>query len=229
MSNDNNNPNYYNINQPGPYNNDATVSPIGLDFKGYLNNENSTNNDGPIIDEALEDNNNFLRIMQKRDKDLKNLTANWQRGNKSDVIQQIVSMNDIGIVNAFVLYAIIKTELKRIDITCSDANSLFPALIQLVESKNEQHFLNGVLSSWVLLRMFEEVITTTKQSQFMGAGIDLNKEDKIRKYDKFINYISQIRNSNNFTAYFNKNTKLSGVDLNKYANEVDYFLRKCSK
>ena len=223
--------NFYNINQAPPYGqNDKTVAPMGLDFKQYLNNENDVvdqSKDGPIIDEALESNSDFMKIMQKRDKELKNLTSSWMRGNKSNVIQTIVSMNDIGIINSFVLYAIIKTDLKRIDIGCSDANNLFTAIKSLVQSKDQHHFLNGVLSTWVLLRLFEDVIISTKQSQQMGGGIDLNKEDKIRKYDVFISNVKQIRNGSIFLDYYKNTPKLEGVDLEKFAKEVDYFLKKC--
>lgn len=226
--NNNNNPNYYNINQASPYPSDETVNPKGINFKDYLKSENEVFNDDAIINEALEQNNDFFKIMQKRDKDLKNLTSTWVKGNKSDVIERITSMNDIGIVNSFVLYAIIKTDLKRIDISCSDANNLLPSIEDLVNSRDEHHFLNGILSSWVLLRLFEDVIMSTKCSQALGGGIDLNKEDKIRKYDKFIGHIKRIRCSENFNMYYKRNTKYEGVDLSKFANEVDYFIRKCN-
>lgn len=227
-NNNDNNPNYYNINQA--YNEDKTVSPMGLDFKQYLNQQNQsipTSSDNAIINEALENNNDFLKIMQKRDKDLKLLTNGWTKGKKTEIIETIASMNDIGIVNNFVLYGIIKTELKRIDISCSDANILFPCILDLVSSKNEQHFLNGILSSWVLLRMFEDVISQTKQSEYKG-GIDISKEDKLKKYNLFISYIQKVRNSNNFNKYYHNNSKIEGVDLKKFANEADYFLRNCN-
>ena len=152
----------------------------------------------------------------------------WNKGRKGEVIEIISSMNDIGIVNSFVLYALIKTELKRIDITCSEANGLLPCIVNLVKSKNDQHFLNGVLSSWVLLRMFQEVIIQTKAAQGLPGGIDLNKEDKIRKYDIFLGYLKQIRESENFKYWLNKSSKVEGVDLNKFANELDYLFRKCN-
>ena len=63
----------------------------------------------------------------------------------------------------------------------------------------------------------------------MGGGIDLNREDKLKKYDVIINYFIQLRNLSNLSAHLNKKDQIDGLNLNKFVAELDYFLKKCQQ
>ena len=123
----------------------------------------------------------------------------------------------------------VKTDINRVAFRSDDAIVALPAIITLVSSQYDIYFKNGVLSAWVLLKLFYDVIISTKNSQAIGGGIDLNREEKIRKYDVIINYFTQIRNLSSLSSHLNRQEQIEGLNLQKFVAELDYFLKKCQQ
>ena len=226
MNNNNKNPN------------DFTTRPMGLDLNNFLPNNNNDNNnnyqkisednDKPIIDEISQNSKNFKLIFESRIKNLSLVNNAWNNGrNKVDAYDCANSLKDISVQNDLFNYSLIKTELNRIDINAGDAISLFPMIMNLINSKYAIYFKNGILAAWKILKYYYEEIINTKQSQFLNQGrIELSKEDKIKKYDILIKYFKDIRRHENVEK--NLNSNFEGLDLNSFLNELDYFLKKCS-
>jgi hypothetical protein len=59
-------------------------------------------------------------------------------------------------------------------------------------------------------------------------NIDLNREDKIKKYDIIINYFEKLRRIPNLSEHLNPKKEIVDLDLKKFIGELDYFLKKCS-
>jgi hypothetical protein len=226
MNNNNKNPN------------DFTTRPMGLDLNNFLPNNNNDNNnnyqkisednDKPIIDEISQNSKNFKLIFESRIKNLSLVNNAWNNGrNKVDAYDCANSLKDISVQNDLFNYSLIKTELNRIDINAGDAISLFPMIMNLINSKYAIYFKNGILAAWKILKYYYEEIINTKQSQFLNQGrIELSKEDKIRKYDILIGYFKDIKRHENVEK--NLKSNFEGLDLNSFLNELDYFLKKCS-
>ena len=226
MNNNNKNPN------------DFTTRPMGLDLNNFLPNNNNDNNnnyqkisednDKPIIDEISQNSKNFKLIFESRIKNLSLVNNAWNNGrNKVDAYDCANSLKDISVQNDLFNYSLIKTELNRIDINAGDAISLFPMIMNLINSKYAIYFKNGILAVWKILKYYYEEIINTKQSQFLNQGrIELSKEDKIRKYDILIGYFKDIKRHENVEK--NLKSNFEGLDLNSFLNELDYFLKKCS-
>ena len=226
MNNNNKNPN------------DFTTRPMGLDLNNFLPNNNNDNNnnyqkisednDKPIIDEISQNSKNFKLIFESRIKNLSLVNNAWNNGrNKVDAYDCANSLKDISVQNDLFNYSLIKTELNRIDINAGDAISLFPMIMNLINSKYAIYFKNGILAAWKILKYYYEEIINTKQSQFLNQGrIELSKEDKIKKYDILIGYFKDIRRHENVEK--NLKSNFEGLDLNSFLNELDYFLKKCS-
>ena len=226
MNNNNKNPNDY------------TTRPMGLDLNNFLPNNNNDNNnnyqkisednDKPIIDEISQNSKNFKLIFESRIKNLSLVNNAWNNGrNKVDAYDCANSLKDISVQNDLFNYSLIKTELNRIDINAGDAISLFPMIMNLINSKYAIYFKNGILAAWKILKYYYEEIINTKQSQFLNQGrIELSKEDKIRKYDILIGYFKDIKRHENVEK--NLKSNFEGLDLNSFLNELDYFLKKCS-
>ena len=91
------------------------------------------------------------------------------------------------------------------------------------------YFKNGVLASWKILQYLKRVIIETKQNQYIinKRNIDLEKEAKIKIYDKIINYYKEIKNLDNIGIYLNKDSKIVGFNLADFIFELDEFLRAC--
>ena len=226
MNNNNKNPN------------DFTTRPMGLDLNNFLPNNNNDNNnnyqkisednDKPIIDEISQNSKNFKLIFESRIKNLSLVNNAWNNGrNKVDAYDCANSLKDISVQNDLFNYSLIKTELNRIDINAGDAISLFPMIMNLINSKYAIYFKNGILAAWKILKYYYEEIINTKQSQFLNQGrIELSKEDKIKKYDILIGYFKDIKRHENVEK--NLKSNFEGLDLNSFLNELDYFLKKCS-
>ena len=217
---------------------DFTTRPMGLDLNNFLPNNNNDNNnnyqkisednDKPIIDEISQNSKNFKLIFESRIKNLSLVNNAWNNGrNKVDAYDCANSLKDISVQNDLFNYSLIKTELNRIDINAGDAISLFPMIMNLINSKYAIYFKNGILAAWKILKYYYEEIINTKQSQFLNQGrIELSKEDKIRKYDILIGYFKDIKRHENVEK--NLKSNFEGLDLNSFLNELDYFLKKCS-
>lgn len=226
MNNNNKNPN------------DFTTRPMGLDLNNFLPNNNNDNNnnyqkisednDKPIIDEISQNSKNFKLIFESRIKNLSLVNNAWNNGrNKVDAYDCANSLKDISVQNDLFNYSLIKTELNRININAGDAISLFPMIMNLINSKYAIYFKNGILSAWKILKYYYEEIINTKQSQYLNQGrIELSKEDKIKKYDILIGYFKDIKRHENVEK--NLKSNFEGLDLNSFLNELDYFLKKCS-
>ena len=138
------------------------------------------------------------------------------------------SLKDLSVLNDIFNFSLIKTELNRININSGEAITLFPMIMNLINSKYLMYFKNGILSAWKILQYYYDEIINTKQNQFNNNGrIELSKEDKIKKYDILIKYFKDIRKHQNIEK--NLNSNIDGLDLNSFLNELDYFLKKCSE
>lgn len=243
MNNNNNNPNFVNINQitnmdmyqhqVNINNYDETTRPMGIDLKNFLPKDQtvhaiSEKNDLPIIEEALNQNQNFKTIIAARIQSLKTVSSIWSKGNKNEALQAINVFQDVSVSNDIFNFGLLKTDINRVDFRSDDAIVALPSIIKLISSQYDIYFKNGVLSAWVILKLFYDVIISTKNSQAIG-GIDLNREEKIRKYDVIINYFIQIRNLSSLSSHLNKKEQIEGLNLQKFVAELDYFLKKCQQ
>ena len=81
------------------------------------------------------------------------------------------------------------------DVRSKEIVLLFPILIKMITSKYDIYFKNGILASWKILQYLNRVIIDAKKSQYFNPrNIDLEREAKIKVYDKIIDYYKQIKN-----------------------------------
>ena len=223
-------------NNKNSFNPDITSQPIGLDLNNFLPNQNqkpqpiSEKNDLPIITEVQQNNNNFKLILENRIKNLKTVQISWNNGkNKNEGFSTAESLKDLGVQNDLFNYALIKTDINNLDINSSDVISFFPMILNMVSSHYDIYFKNGILTAWKVLKLYYDVIINTKQSQMLNPkNIDLNREDKIKKYDIIINYFEKLRRIQNVSEHLNPKKEIVDLDLKKFIGELDYFLKKCS-
>jgi len=219
-----------------PFNPDITSQPIGLDLNNFLPNQNqkpqpiSEKNDLPIITEIQQNNNNFKLILENRIKNLKTVQISWNNGkSKNEGFSTAESLKDLGVQNDLFNYALIKTDINNLDINSNDVISFFPMILNMVSSHYDIYFKNGILTAWKVLKLYYDVIINTKQSQMLNPkNIDLNREDKIKKYDIIINYFEKLRRIPNLSEHLNPKKEIVDLDLKKFIGELDYFLKKCS-
>jgi hypothetical protein len=235
MSENNNNhdPNFIDINSYDG-NLDQTTIPLDLDLNNFIPKKEEQSsiiekNDIPIIEEVQKQNNQFCQILQSRIGKLKTINTVWNNNyNKSEAFGVMGELNDLGLSNDVLNYAFIQTELKKIDIRSDDLLILFPSIIKMINSKYDIYFKNGCLAAWNILKLYYNIIIQTKESIYYSPkGIDLNKEEKIKKYNIIIDYFHQLKNLPNIDEHLKKEGQIEGLDLKKFISEVDYFVKKC--
>ena len=235
MSENNNNhdPNFIDINSYDG-NLDQTTIPLDLDLNNFIpkkeeQSSKTEKNDIPIIEEVQKQNNQFCQILQSRIGKLKTINTVWNNNyNKSEAFGVMGELNDLGLSNDILNYAFIQTDLKNIDIRSDDLLILFPSIIKMINSKYDIYFKNGCLAAWNILKLYYNIIIQTKESIYYSPkGIDLNKEDKIKKYNIIIDYFHQLKNLPNINEHLRKGGIIEGLDLKQFIMEVDYFVKKC--
>ena len=220
--------------------NNRTNLPIGLDMNDFMpggpnsksnapsGNKVPESNDPKIIDDVFKNAPNFKLLMSTRVKNLNNISDIWDNAkNKSETFDYINDLGDLGVINDIINFAFIKTEIKYMDVRSKEILVLFPSVIKMCKSKYEWYFRNGILTAWKILKYLGNVIIQLKQSQLLNPGIiDISKEDKLKVYDKIIEYFQEIIQLDNFQSHLvSKN--IDGLDLDGFISELNYFLRKC--
>ena len=186
-------------------------------------------NDNKIIEGIFKNAPNYKIIINKRIKKLANIEQIWQDGrNKKETFEYLLNEEDQDVVNDIINFYFIKTELKHMDVRSKEIVLLFPVLIKMISSKYDIYFKNGILSSQNILKYLSRVIIEAKKSQYLNPrNIDLHKEEKIKIYDKIINYFTQIKNLDNIGTYLNKDSRIVGFNLADFVLELEEFLIQC--
>ena len=220
--------------------NQKTNLPLGIDMNDFMpgapsskNNTPSFNkvpesNDPKIIEDVFKNAPNFKLLMSTRVKNLNNISEIWDNAkNKSESFEYINDLGDSGVINDILNFALIKTELKYMDVRSKEILVLFPSIIKMCKSKYDWYFKNGILAAWKILKYLENVIIQAKQSQILNPGIiDISKEEKIKVYDNIIEYFQEIIQLDNFQSHL-VSKSIDDLDLDGFISELNYFLRKC--
>ena len=218
--------------------NQKTNLPLGIDMNDFMpgapsskNNTPSFNkvpesNDPKIIEDVFKNAPNFKLLMSTRVKNLNNISEIWDNAkNKSESFEYINDLGDSGVINDILNFALIKTELKYMDVRSKEILVLFPSIIKMCKSKYEWYFKNGILAAWKILKYLGNVIIQAKQSQILNPGIiDISKEEKIKVYDNIIEYFQEIIQLDNFQSHL-VSKSIDDLDLDGFISELNYFLR----
>ena len=134
---------------------------------------------------------------------------------------------DLSIINDFFINAFLKKDLNKIHLKSDQVIRLFPLVLGLIKGKYDQYFRTGINTAWIFLKLYYDVIIQAKGCAFV-SGVDLNREEKINKYNTIVDLFIELRKSKAVTTNITK--KYSSKDLNfmQFIGEVDHFI-KCVK
>ena len=200
-----------------------------------LNNENDSSNqtkvtsknDSAIINDMMELDEQFIFIMKKRIKGLEKISNLYKKGNYEESMAEAGLSKDLGVVNDFFRYALIKKDLNKISLKSDMAIQIFPTIINMINCKYDVYFKTGVNTAWTILNLFGDPIIDAMKIPLSG-GIDLNREEKINKYKIIIDYFKRLRESpilqNNL-----KYKEIKNLNLKQFIGEVNFFINQCEK
>ena len=194
-----------------------------------ISKDNSKNekNDIEIINEMMELDQQFVYIMKKRIQGLEQISEQYKKGNYEQSMAEAGLSKDLGVVNDFFRYALIKKDLNKLSLKSDMAIQIFPTILNMINCKYDVYFKTGVNTAWTILNLFGDPIIDAMKAP-ISRGIDLNREEKINKYRVIIDYFKRIRES----SYLKKNLKekeIKNLDLKQFIGEVNFFINQCEK
>ena len=214
--------------------NNKTNIPLGLNMNDFMPSSGSSgssipeSNDPQIINNVMKNAPNFKLLMSTRIRNLNNISDIWDNArNKKDSFEYINDLGDLGVINDILNFALLKTEIKYMDVRSKEIVVLFPSIIKMCKSKYDWYFKNGVLSAWKILNYLGSVIIQAKQAFLLNPGIrDSSREEKMKVYDKIISYFQDLIELENFENHLDSK-KIEDLDLERFLTEVNYFFKKC--
>jgi hypothetical protein len=203
------------------------------DYNNYDNNfqnniqpsKISSKNDVPIIKEMMEMDPKFMAIMKNRINGLSSVTKSYQSGRYEDSMIKAIESNDLGVINDCFRYSLIKKDLEKINLTIDMALKIFPNIIQMVNCKHDTYFKTGINTAWVVLNYFSEQIMQVLKTPVFN-GVDLNREEKIRKYKILVDYFCKLRDNPRVQNNL-KYKEIKNLNLKQFMGELNFFINQC--
>ena len=185
----------------------------------------SSKNDVSIINDMMELDPQFITIMKKRIKGLEKISEQYQKGNYEESMAEVGLCKDLGVVNDFFRYALIKKDINKISLKSDMAIQIFPIILNMINCKYDIYFKTGVNTAWRILNLFSDPIIDAMKTALSG-GIDLNREDKINKYKIIIDYFKRLRESQILQNNL-KYKEIKNLNLKQFIGEVNFFINQC--
>ena len=185
----------------------------------------SSKNDVSIINDMMELDPQFITIMKKRIKGLEKISEQYQKGNYEESMAEVGLCKDLGVVNDFFRYALIKKDITKISLKSDMAIQIFPIILNMINCKYDIYFKTGVNTAWTILNLFSDPIIDAMKTPLSG-GIDLNREDKINKYKIIIDYFKRLRESQILQNNL-KYKEIKNLNLKQFMGEVNFFINQC--
>jgi hypothetical protein len=185
----------------------------------------SSKNDVQIIDDMMELDPQFIAIMKKRINGLEKISDQYQKGNYEASMAEVGLCKDLGVVNDFFRYALIKKDLNKISLKSDMAIQIFPIILNMINCKYDIYFKTGINTAWIILNLFSDPIIDAMKTPLSG-GIDLNREEKINKYKIIIDYFKRLRESQILQNNL-KYKEIKNLNLKQFMGEVNFFINQC--
>ena len=135
---------------------------------------------------------------------------------------------DLGVVNDFFRYALIKKDLNKISLKSDMVIQIFPTILNMINCKYDVYFKTGINTAWTILNLFADPIIDSMKAPQLSGGIDFNREEKISKYKIIIDYFKRLREIPTFQNNL-KYKEIKNLNLKQFLGEVNFFINQCEK
>ena len=201
--------NQNNQNQIKQNSNDMIIDDNPLEMQE--NNNQLSNEDDLIIKNINETHSDISKILKQRKSSLSRVSKFCLDKDLASTLNYLNMINDLAVYNDYLNYSLLQTDTPRVPLTMDNANFLLAHVSELINSKYENYNKVGLSSAHVILKLFADRIVNTKCSP--NNGIDLSKEDRIKKCDKILDIYKQIKGLNNINVFLNSTTKENVIFL----------------
>ena len=97
----------------------------------------------------------------------------------------------------------------------------------MIGCKYDIYFKTGVNTAWTILNLFSDPIIDAMKTPLSG-GVDLNREEKIKKYEVIIDYFKRLREIP-ILQYNLKYKEIKNLNLKQFIGEVHFFINQCQQ
>ena len=208
--------------------NDIDLNNINIDYNAPIASKNNSKDDTSIINEMMEQDQQFNLIMKKRIKGLEKISDSYKKGNYEESMAEAGLSKDLGVVNDFFRYALIKKDLNKISLKSDMVIQIFPTILNMINCKYDVYFKTGINTAWTILNLFADPIIDSMKAPQLSGGIDFNREEKISKYKIIIDYFKRLREIPTFQNNL-KYKEIKNLNLKQFLGEVNFFINQCEK
>lgn len=147
--------------------------------------------DSKVLREINDKTNDIRKILSQRKKTLSRLAKFCVDKDISSTLNYLSMINELAIMNDFLNYFLVQTGSPQVPISMDNSIFILNNILSLIEAKYDNYKKVGVHSALIILKLFAERIISTKCTN--SVGIDLNKEERIKKCDKIIDIYKTIK------------------------------------
>lgn len=166
------------------------------------------------IDDISAQHATLIGVIQRRSSSVKAVLHYWQNGSVTSALNALHMMNDVCVANDVLNSTFVKN-LRIETLNYENITQLLPQTMQLVNSKYETHILSGLRSTLNILNHFAPQIIQLK-TVAVGRGVDLAREERIRKCDACIEQFFQFKNCRGFQKALSR-----GGDVSQLAVQLE--------
>ena len=164
--------------------------------------------------------------MKKRIKGLEKISDSYKKGNYEESMAEAGLSKDLGVVNDFFRYALIKKDLNKISLKSDMVIQIFPTILNMINCKYDVYFKTGINTAWTILNLFADPIIDSMKAPQLSGGIDFNREEKISKYKIIVDYFKRLRESPTLQHNL-KYKEIKNLNLKQFVGEVNFFINQC--
>lgn len=192
------------------------INKMDIDFDNNTDNKKILNNNYKndvlydqneltIINEVNKIHIDLKKIINNRKNTLKRLSKFCVEKDVPSTINYLNMINELAIYNDFLNYALLQSDTVRVPLTMDNTTFLLNHVLDLLKSKYDNYKKTGIKSATVMLKLFGERIISIKGST--SHGIDLTKEDRLKKCNSIIDIYKTINNLNLLNSIDEVNNK----------------------
>jgi len=144
----------------------------------------------------MEQHSILIGVVNRRIQSIKVIQNWWTKGNITSAINALNMMNDTSIVMDVINNTF--AENQKVDmLNYENIAQILPHTMNLVNSKYETHILAGLKSTLNILKHWGPEIIKVKTIP-VGGGVDLAREERLKKVDACIDQFMNFFNSKGF-------------------------------
>lgn len=165
----------------------------------------------------------YIGVVQRRVNSIKTVLNYWQKGDLLAAINALNMMNDLSVVMD-VLNTTFAEGHSVEKLTHDQIAAVLPLASNLTNSKFEQHILAGMKCCLNILVAHGQALITLKNAQ-VGRGVDLAREERLRKADTCIERFVQFGRSKGFMKALKNKGEVLDI-ANALQNHLKLFMIK---